>query len=114
MEFISDITITQKAYSIISINIIPPTLLNWKLIICGSKSAEIIGFFVFQEFITFSLSDIGISPAYLDIVHSMRCVYPSALCPTGYYIYVHLDISWKMDGMNWFFEKVEFSSPCLT
>jgi hypothetical protein len=26
MEFISDITITQKAYSIISINIIPPTL----------------------------------------------------------------------------------------
>jgi len=28
MEFISDITITQKAYSIISINIIPPTLLN--------------------------------------------------------------------------------------
>ena len=30
MEFISDITITQKAYSIISINIIPPTLLNWQ------------------------------------------------------------------------------------
>jgi hypothetical protein len=28
MEFISDITITQKAYSIISIYIIPPTLLN--------------------------------------------------------------------------------------
>ena len=34
----------------VSINIIPPTLLNWELMICGSKSTEINSIFVFQGF----------------------------------------------------------------